>query len=369
MGAELSMREVGHLRGGRTVLTVDRLDIARGERLAVLGPNGAGKTSLLRLLAAVDTPRSGEVAVDGERTHRPGVGLRRKVAYVTQQPGLLSTSVRRNVELPLRWRKVSRNRRRDLATAALDRLRIGHLADRPARTLSGGEQQRVSLARALALDPGVLLLDEPAAGLDAQSRVAFLADLERVLEDRATTVVHVSHRAEEALRLADRVAVLVEGEVRQVDTPAALHRRPADVSVAALVGYENLLDARVEPDGTVSVSGEPTGLVSDRADGTAAAAVAVFASGLRPVDTHTPGLSARVARVTPGPGHHVVALEGPVSLLAHLPVGVPAPSTGDVVRVRFDPRLSVVLPAAGSPDRQVVAPGGDNPSPRRPTPV
>ena len=122
MGAELSLTDVRHVRGGREVLRVDSLVVGRGEHLSVLGPNGAGKTTLLRLLAAVESPHSGDVTVDAVSTKRGGVELRRRVAYATQRPGLLSTSVRRNVELPLRWRKVPaaaarRARTRRLGTA------------------------------------------------------------------------------------------------------------------------------------------------------------------------------------------------------------------------------------------------------------
>ncbi len=242
----------------------------------------------------------------------------------------------RNVELPLRWRKVPRKERARKVAATLERLRVAHLAGRPARELSGGERQRVNLARALALDPSVLLLDEPAAGLDAATRSAFFADLEQALADRAITVVHVSHRAEEALRYADRVVVLVAGRVHQIGTPEALYRRPADPSVAALVGYDNLVDATVRPDGSVLIGGEPTGLVHRGPLGTAAT-VAVFAGGVRLVDADHSGLLMRIARVTPGPGHRVLALEGAVSLLAHLPMDIPAPSPGEAVRVVFDP--------------------------------
>jgi ABC-type sulfate/molybdate transport systems ATPase subunit len=352
MGAQLSVRQVRHLRGGREVLRVDGLDVAPGEHVGVLGPNGAGKSTLLRLIAGVDRPDAGVLTVDGIRTDRGGVDLRRRVAFATQQAGLLSTSVRHNVELPLRWRKVPRARRRDLADAALERLKVAHLAERPARALSGGEQQRVSLARALALDPAVLLLDEPAAGLDTQTRSTFLADLERALADRATTVVHVSHRAEEALRLADRVVVLVEGRLRQAGTPQALNRHPADASVAGLVGYENLVRAFVDEDGAVLVGGAPTGLVCR--DRRGPVTVAVFANGVRPVTGEGPGVPLEVRRVSPGPGYQVVAMEGAAALRAHLPVETAVPVVGDSVRVVLEPMLSAVLPvepgAGGAPD-------------------
>ncbi|MGH3334406.1 MAG: ATP-binding cassette domain-containing protein, partial [Nocardioides sp.] len=187
MGAELTVRDVRLSRGGREVLAVDHLTVKPSEHVFVLGPNGAGKTTLLRLLAAVDQPDRGAVEVDGVSIRRIGLAERRRIGYVTQRPALLGTTVLRNVELPLRWRKVPRVRRRAQAHAALDRLRVGHLADRPALALSGGEQQRVNLARSLACDPDVLLLDEPAAGLDAEARAIFYADLEYALSDRAVT--------------------------------------------------------------------------------------------------------------------------------------------------------------------------------------
>ncbi|HET7325853.1 MAG TPA: ABC transporter ATP-binding protein [Nocardioidaceae bacterium] len=360
MGAELNLTDVRQVRGGREVLRVDSLQVASGEHLSVLGPNGAGKTTLLRLLAAVDSPHSGAVTVDGVGTSRGGVHLRRRVAYATQRPGLLSCSVRRNVELPLRWRKVPRRLRGELATTALERLRVGHLADRPARALSGGEQQRVSLARALAVDPAVLLLDEPAAGLDAQSRAAFFADLEQALADRATTVVQVSHRAEEALRLADRVVVLVDGQVHQVGSPTVLNGSPADASVAALVGYDNLVDVYVRPDGAVVVDDAPTGLTHPGPAGPAT--VAVFANGVRLVGDDLPGLPVRISRVTPGPGHRVVALDGAASLQAQLPIDAAAPVTGDTARAVFDPSLSAVIPTAHG---QHFDPAPDADRPRR----
>ncbi len=324
---------------------MESLQVGRGEHLSVLGPNGSGKTTLLRLLAAVDMPDSGQVTIDGVSTLRGGVTLRRRVAYASQRPGLLSTSVRRNVELPLRWRKVARAHRRELAMAALDRLGVADLADRPARALSGGQQQRVNLARALAINPAVLLLDEPAAGLDAESRAAFFGDLENALSDRAATVVHVSHQAEDALRLADRVVVLVDGRVHQSGTPEHLNRRPADASVATLVGYHNVVDAVVEPDGRVLVGEESTGLVCSGTTGPAT--VAVFANGVRLLADDRPGLLVRVTRVRPDRGHVAVAVDGVVPLLVHVPVGVPVPSTGDVARAVFDRDLSAVLPKAG----------------------
>jgi ABC-type sugar transport system ATPase subunit len=357
VGAFLSLRGVRHRRGDREVLRIETLDVPAGERLAVLGPNGSGKTTLLRLLAGIVAPSAGRVLVDGVPTTAGGVALRRRIAYATQRPGLLTTSVRRNVELPLRWRRQPRERRRGAAGAALERLGVAHLSDRPAAALSGGEAQRVSLARALALEPALLLLDEPAAGLDADSRAAFLAAVEHALDDYATTTVHVSHRAEEALRIADRVAILVDGAIRQLAAPDALLRRPADATVARLVGYENVFEAAVAADGTVLVDGLPVGLTCDEAAGRVT--VAAWAAAVRIAPGG--GIPAVVARVSLGPGRRELALEGPVALRVHLPLDAPAPTPGEEVTVELDPALCAVIPpggpAAGPPRAARVVPG------------
>ena len=350
MGALLTVADVRHRRGGRVVLRIDRLEIAAGERLGLLGLNGAGKTSLLRLLAALDQPTVGEVRVDGVPAFDGGPALRRRLAYAPQRPVLLSTTVRHNVELPLRYRRAPRATRQAVATAALARLGVEHLAERPAHSLSGGETQRVSLARALACEPDALLLDEPAAGLDTPTRAAFFADVERALADRATTVVLVSHRAEEVLALADRVAVLVAGELRQVAPADDLVTHPADAAVARLVGYENVIDVHIDDEGNVLAAGHPTGLTAPR--GSRSATLAIWATAIRVRGPRDGGLPATVERVTTGPGRHELTLDAGLALRAHVPLTPLPPDRGTEVSLHFDPTLAALLDApARSPSR------------------
>ena len=330
MGAVLSLRELCHYRGALRVLAIDALDLAAGQRLAVLGPNGAGKTTLLRLIAGLERASEGAVELDGVPVDGAATALRHEVGYVTQRAALLSTSVQRNIELPLGWRGVERNKRRALARAALERLGVGHLADRRAPSLSGGEAQRVSLARALALEPQLLLLDEPAAGLDPPGRQTFFDDLETALVDRQATVVHVSHRPDEALRLTDHMAVLIEGTIRQLADPVSLVRSPADPTVARLVGYENVIPVEADATGRVLIGGVPCG-VTARESGPAV--LAAWATAIR-IDLQAGGpLTATVEKVRPGPGHWEVLLSGPADLLAHLPLDEPAPALGAQVGV------------------------------------
>jgi ABC-type sulfate/molybdate transport systems ATPase subunit len=343
VGSVLSLRAIRHRRGGREVLRIDALDVAAGERLAVLGPNGAGKTTLLRLMAGLEAPSEGTVEIDGVETVHADASLRRRIGYATQRAGLLSTSVRRNVELPLRWRGVPREARRTAALEALRRLGVEHVADRPAPALSGGEAQRVSLARALALDPRLLLLDEPAAGLDAEARRSFLDDLAGLLADRAISVVHVSHRPEEALRHADRVAVLVDGAVRQLAEPFRLLREPSDATVARLVGYENVLRGRIGPGGEVLLAGRPCGLRSDRPPGELT--VAAWATGVRLGPPQDGSLEAIVEQVAAGPGRWEVVLAGGEGLRAHLSLSERPPAAGEHVGVSLDSAQATLLAA------------------------
>ena len=341
MGAVVSLHDVRHRRGGRDVLAIDQLDLRAGERLAVVGPNGAGKTSLLRLLAGLDVPTAGRVEIDGVPIADAEVVTRRRVGYATQRSGLLSTSVIRNVELPLRWRGMGAAARRAAALGALERLSVAHLANRKAPSLSGGEAQRVSLARALAIDPRLLLLDEPAAGLDAEARRAFFDDLERALSDGGTTVVHVSHRAEEALRLGDRIAVLISGTIRQLGEPAAIVQQPADGTVARLVGYENVLPVQVDASAQVLIDGAPCGVTAITDPGPATLAAWGTAIGIIPLDDAP--LRVTVERVSQGPGRWEVTLAGVETLRAHLALHHRPPAAGECVGVRIDSTQAVVI--------------------------
>jgi ABC-type sulfate/molybdate transport systems ATPase subunit len=341
VGAVVSVRDVRHRRGGRDVLAISRLDLRAGERLAVLGPNGAGKTTLLRLMAGLDAPTTGHVEVNGAAIAGGDLELRRRVGYATQRPGLLSTSVIRNVEMPLRWRGLDGPARQRAALAALERLNVARLADRRALSLSGGEAQRVSLARALAIDPELLLLDEPAAGLDAEVRRAFFDDLERALGDRAATVVHVSHRVDDALRLADRLAVVSDGAVRQIGEPASVVQEPVDATVARLVGYDNVLDARVDESGEVLIHGRRSGVTA--AAGPGPATLAAWGRAIQVTPPGAAALEATVERVSQGPGRWDVVLTGPATVWAHFRLDERPPQVGERVGVRIDPAHATVI--------------------------
>ncbi len=233
-------------RGGRTILHVSAFAIRRGEVLALIGPNGAGKSTLLQHLALLQRPPAGaEIRFDDAPVRGRELSVRRRMAVVFQEPLLLDRTAHANVEAGLRMRGVRAHERHARAGRWLAAFGVGHLSGRSARTLSGGEAQRVSLARAFALEPELLLLDEPFSALDQPTRESLTGDLAHALSESATTALVVTHDRDEAARLGDRVAVMIDGRIRQIGTPAEVFGAPADAAVASFVGVETIFPARV----------------------------------------------------------------------------------------------------------------------------
>jgi ABC-type Fe3+/spermidine/putrescine transport system ATPase subunit len=243
---------------GTTALRGVTLEVRSGEVLALLGPSGSGKTTLLHTVAGFILPRSGTVRLAGTTvagTGRPVPPERRDLAVVFQNYALWPhLSALDTVAYPARRRGTGRVQARDEAMALLDRLGIAHLAARKPAELSGGEQQRVGLARALARRPSVYLFDEPTAHLDAHVRNVFLEELVARQRDSGAAAVYATHDAEEALGLADRVALLREGRLLQVGTPQQVYEEPVDMFAARLTGPASVID---DPDGAGAVLVRP----------------------------------------------------------------------------------------------------------------
>ena len=247
-GAEplLALDRIAVRHRERSILDDITLAVAPGETVALLGPNGAGKTTLLHVAALLQRPDQGTVRIGGEAaTPRSERSLRRQIALAPQHPVLFARSVVANAAAGLRFAGVDRRQAERRALAWLDRFGVAHLAGRHARRLSGGEVQRVALARAFALEPALLLLDEPFAGLDAPSRDALLPLLADLLAERRATTLLVTHDLDEALGLAHRLGVLLDGRLVQIGPVAAVRSRPPSRAVARLLGVENLLHGRV----------------------------------------------------------------------------------------------------------------------------
>ncbi len=252
---KLSIRGLTLNRGERCVLDIEALDVHRCETLVVLGPNGSGKSTLLQLIALLERPDAGEILVDGERVDTDTLGWRRRMALVFQEPLLLDTSVERNVGSGLSIRGVPRTERPRRVRDWLGRFGITGLANRSAKTLSGGEAKRTSIARALVLEPELLLLDEPFAALDTPTKQTLIDDFERVVAQAGTTTILVTHDRGEALRLGHRIAVLIDGRIRQIGSAGDVFGAPVDEEVAEFVGIETIVRGEVErvEDGLASV--------------------------------------------------------------------------------------------------------------------
>ena len=243
----LTLRDVTVHHGEHVALQHASLEVYTGDVLALIGPNGAGKSTLLRVMGMLQRPDNGEVLFRGQNALNGNqLELRRRIATVFQEPLLLNATVYQNAALGLKLRGISQveiDRRLGLW---LERLGIAHLTARSARTLSGGEAQRTSLARALVLEPELLLLDEPFAALDPSSREALLRDFQGIVKETGITTAFVTHDRHEAFALANRVGVLNQGDLLQLGSRENVFLRPETESVAEIVGIENRLAGVVE---------------------------------------------------------------------------------------------------------------------------
>jgi len=246
----ISIRSVQKTFGRFPALNDVSLEIKPGELLALLGPSGSGKTTLLRAIAGLEYPDSGQILFDGEDVTYSGAAQRR-VGFVFQQYALFKhMTVARNVAFGLDVRKGKDKPPKAEIAKRVDELlklvELGELGKRFPNQLSGGQRQRVALARALAVSPRVLLLDEPFGALDATVRKSLRKELRRVHDATGVTTIFVTHDQEEALELADRVAILNKGRIEQIGVPDEVHDNPANPFVCGFVGEANAFEGVVE---------------------------------------------------------------------------------------------------------------------------
>jgi putative spermidine/putrescine transport system ATP-binding protein len=241
-----------HKQFGKTSAVMDfSLSIDRGEFISLLGPSGCGKTTTLRMIAGLEMPDSGKILLDGrDLTMLPP--NRRGTGMVFQAYALFpNLSVRGNIAFGL---EVARRPRAETDRTVSEMLRLVRLEGvetRYPRELSGGQQQRVALARALAVQPHLLLLDEPLSALDAMVRVALRGEIRRIQSELGITTVYVTHDQEEALSISDRVAIMHDGRIEQVDSPEAIYRSPRSRFVAAFIGTGNQFIGQAIDSGSV----------------------------------------------------------------------------------------------------------------------
>ncbi|MBB3748674.1 putative spermidine/putrescine transport system ATP-binding protein [Mycolicibacterium sp. BK634] len=301
-GVSVDFTDVTRIYGAVRALDGLSLDLRPGEMVALLGPSGCGKTTALRILAGLDAPTSGRVAVDGiDITDVPP--NKRDMGMVFQAYSLFPhLTVLDNVAFGLKLRGKSKAERTTLAGDMLDLVGLAEHKRKYASQLSGGQQQRVALARALAIQPRVLLLDEPLSALDAKVRAQLRDEIRRVQLEVGTTTLFVTHDQEEALAVADRVGVMNQGRLEQISAPADVYAHPATPFVAEFVGLNNKVDAEVA-DGRVRLLG--TSLAAAEGSITTGAGVAL----IRPE-------SVRVSADPAGPATVAsVSFLGPISLV------------------------------------------------------
>ena len=321
------------------------LSIRSGEVMAVLGPSGSGKSSLLRAIAGLEKPGAGTIELASRDitrvdVHRRGVGL------MFQDYALFPhLSVADNVAFGLRMQGKDRPAIRDRVDEVLAWVDLHGYGDRGIESLSGGEQQRVALARALAPEPELLMLDEPVGALDRALRARLVPELSQLLRRIGITALYVTHDQDEAFAIADRVAILHRGRIRQVDTPEELWRRPTTEFVARFLGFENFADVEVEAGSATTPWGAiPTHLP----DGRHRVVIRPDGAALSP----TGSLAGTVEATTFVAGQSRVEVDCSGHSLVVQAAGT-GPPRGTLVRVEIDPERVVTLPepapSAGAP--------------------
>jgi spermidine/putrescine ABC transporter ATP-binding subunit len=358
-GPDVELRGVTKRFGNLTAVDAVDLEVTPGEFLTLLGPSGCGKTTTLRMVAGFEEPTAGEILIGG----RSAVGVppyRRDVNTVFQQYALFPhLSVLDNVAYGLKQRKVPKPERLRQAGEALELVRLhGRDRARPAE-LSGGQQQRVALARALIMRPKVLLLDEPLGALDLKLRKAMQIELKRIQADVGITFVVVTHDQEEAMAMADRIAVMSEGRIDQLGSPSEIYDRPSTPFVADFIGDMNHLEGTLEGDGerrTVALAGGvPLAIGRVVQDAPRGARVR---AGLRPeevlANTRGEGVPASVvtAMVLGHEVQVVARLEAGDEILARQSRagddGVEGLGAGDRVWLEWDERAALLLGASAN---------------------
>ncbi|MCX7983207.1 MAG: ABC transporter ATP-binding protein [Syntrophales bacterium] len=245
MNPILQVSDLKVRRGNKEVVDVPVFSLDEGEIVSLIGPNGAGKSSFLLALASL-IPFSGTLTFRGETipSHR-STFYRRLITFVFQEPLLLNASVYYNVAIGLKLRGLKTKEINERVNETMEKFGIAHLADRNVRKLSGGEAQRVNLARAFAINPKIIFLDEPFSSLDPPTRDGLRDDLRHILKETGTAAIVATHDREDGLILSDRMAVMNEGRIIQIGPALEVMNRPSDEFIASFVGIETIIPGKV----------------------------------------------------------------------------------------------------------------------------
>lgn len=346
--AGISFRNVTKRFGKTVAVNNASFDIQPGEFFCFFGPPLSGKSTVLKLILGLETPDEGEILIGGKPVNRVSPADR-NVAMVFQNLALFPhMTAGENVRFPLVERKVPEDKIRARVEAVAAKLHISHLLHKPPAQLSGGERQRVAIARALVRDPVAYLMDDPISALDARLREETRVELKRIQRDLGQTLLYVTHDQEEAMSIADRMAIMEEGEIRQIGSPTEIYDTPASRYVARLLGAPmmNILPA---VRGQVLEAGD--GTISLPLDAVPADAVQV---GVRPEDlkigpwsTALPGRPATVYEVEPLGGYTVVTVDTGAEKLKALMRGQPDIRLDSAVALSCNPARAHFFNQAG----------------------
>jgi multiple sugar transport system ATP-binding protein len=363
--ASIRLEGITKTFGSVTALRDVSFAVADGEFFTLLGPPGAGKTTTLRTIVGLEKPDAGDVYLDDERVTDVWPGDR-DIAIVFQNLALYpDKTVYGNLAFPLKQRKTPKAEIEQRVQRAASTLHIEHLLKRKPAKLSGGERQRVALGRAIVRDPRAYLFDEPISALDALLRLEMRTELKRLQRELKRTLVYVTHDQVEAMSMADRIAVLREGQIQQIDEPENIYHRPANRFVATVVGSPpmNFLPATISrPEGRLRAATELVAVSTHAPQSHPIAEGSTCFIGIRPEDVHietngAAGVPARVFVTEPLGGETVVDLE-----LGDRVVKALAPPTlklesDQTVRLRFDPKRLHVFTEEGD---VIVSAAGDD---------
>ncbi len=248
MNVEIKISHALKKYGDNVIIPDLTVDIRKGEFFTLLGPSGCGKTTLLRMIAGFNTIEGGDFYFNDKRINDLDPA-KRNIGMVFQNYAIFPhLTVKKNVAFGLQNRKLPKDQIEERTEKFLSMMKIQEYKDRLPERLSGGQQQRVALARALAIEPDVLLMDEPLSNLDAKLRVEMREVIKEIQNSLGITTVYVTHDQEEAMAVSDRIAVMNQGVIQQIDTPKALYQRPGNLFVATFIGRTNVLDEEIYED-------------------------------------------------------------------------------------------------------------------------
>jgi multiple sugar transport system ATP-binding protein len=337
--ASITFRNVSKRFGDTVAVDNVSFDVRDNEFFCLFGPPLSGKSTMLKLILGLETPDTGEILIGGRPVNTVSPA-ERNVAMVFQNLALFPhMTAERNVRFPLVERKVPEDKIRARVAAVAEKLHISHLLHKLPAHLSGGERQRVAIARALVRDPAAYLMDDPISALDARLREETRVELKRIQRELGHTLIYVTHDQEEAMSIADRMAILEHGRIRQIGKPADIYDRPASQYVARLLGAPAINLLGLERDGRLSAG---AGTIALDPAGVPEGAVGI---GIRPEDLKAEpwsedrtGVPARVFEVEPLGGYTVVTISAGAEKLRALMRGQPRVEVDSAVALSCDPK-------------------------------